>query len=55
MVSRESHKSVVREEASQQSFDTDNVEVREGKDYSCKPAYLVITNTIDAQTKSEQR
>ena len=55
VLSCESHKSVVREEASQQSFDTDNVEVREGKDYSCKPAHLVITNTIDAQTKSEQR
>ena len=45
--------SVVREEASQQGFDINNVEVREGEDYSCKQAHLVITNTIDAETKSE--
>ena len=44
---------MVREEASQQSFDINNVEVREGEGYSCKPAHLVITNTIDAETKSE--
>ena len=44
---------MVREEASQQGFDINNVEVREGEDYSCKPAHLVITNTIDAETKSE--
>ena len=49
----ESYKSMVREEASQQGFNTDNVEVREGEDYSCKPVHLVITNTVDAQTKSE--
>ena len=45
--------SVVRKEASQQGFDINNVEVREGEDYFCKPAHLVITNTIDAETKSE--
>ena len=44
---------MVREEASQQSFDINNVEVREGEDCSCKPALLVITNVIDAETKSE--
>ena len=44
---------MVREEASQQGFDINNVEVREGEDYSCKPAHLVITNTINAETKSE--
>ena len=53
MLSCDSYKSVVREEASQQGFDINNVEVREGEDYSCKPAHLVITNTIDAETKSE--
>ena len=52
-MSRESYKNVVREEASQQSFDINNVEVREGEDCSCKPALLVITNVIDAETKSE--
>ena len=44
---------MVREEASQQVFDINNVEVREGEDYFCKPAHLVITNKIDAETKSE--
>ena len=44
---------MIREEASQQGFDINYVEVREGEDYSCKPANLVITNTIDAETKSE--
>ena len=44
---------MIREEASQQGFDTNYVEVREGEDYSCKRANLVITNTIDAETKSE--
>ena len=34
-------------------FDVNNVEIREGEDYSCMPAHLVITNVIDAQTKSE--
>ena len=53
MLSRDSYKSVVREEASQQGFDINNVEVREGEDYFCKSAHLVITNTIDAETKSE--
>ena len=53
MLSRDSYKSVVREEASQQGFDINNVEVREGEDYFCKPAHFVITNTNDAETKSE--
>ena len=44
---------MVREEASQQGFDINKVEVVEGEDYSCKPAHLVITNVIDAETKSE--
>ena len=35
-LSRDSYKSVVREEASQQGFDMNNVEVREGEDHSCK-------------------
>ena len=48
-----SYKSVIRDDASQQGFDINNVEVRERKDYSCKPANLVITNAIDAETKSE--
>ena len=52
-LSRDSYKSAVREEASQQGFDINNVEVREGEDHSCKPAHLVITNTINAETKSE--
>ena len=51
-LSRESYKNVVREEASQQGFDINNVEVREGEDYSSKPAHLVITNLIDGETKS---
>ena len=52
-LSRASYKGVVREEASQQDFGINNVEVREGEDNSCKSAYLGITNTIDAETKSE--
>ena len=52
-LSRESYMNVVREEASQLGFDINNVEVREGKDYSCKLAHLVITNVIDDETKSE--
>ena len=40
-------------EASQQGFDINNVDVREGEDYSCKPAHLPVTNTVDAKTKSE--
>ena len=52
-LSRDSYKSAVREEASQRGFDINNVEVREGEDHSCKPAHLVITNTINAETKSE--
>ena len=51
-LSRESYKNVVREEASQQGFDINNVEVREGEDYSSKPAHLVIANLIDGETKS---
>ena len=35
-LSRESQKNVIREEASQQGFDINNVEVRKGEDYSCK-------------------
>ena len=50
-LSRKSYRSVVREEASQHRFDISNVEVREGEDYSCKPGYLVITNTIYVETK----
>ena len=52
-LSRESYKNVFREEASQQGFDINSVEVREGEDYSCKPAHLVITNVIDVEIKSE--
>ena len=52
-LSRESCKNVVREEASQQGFDINYVEVREGEDYSCKTVHLVIANVIDAETKSE--
>ena len=44
---------MVREEASQQGFDINKVEFREGEDYFCKPAHFVITNTNDAETKSE--
>ena len=35
-LSRDLYKSVVREEASQQGFDINNVEVRKGDDHSCK-------------------
>ena len=52
-LSRESYKNVVREEASQQGFDINNVEVRKGEDYSCKPAHLVTTNVIRDETKSK--
>ena len=37
-LSHESCKSVVRQEVSQQGFVINNVEVREGEDYSAKPA-----------------
>ena len=50
-LSRKSYRRVVREEASQHRFDISTVEVREGEDYSCKPGYLVITNTIYVETK----
>ena len=46
-------KRVIGEEASQQGFDINSVEVREDEDYSCKPIHLVITNAIDVKTKSE--
>ena len=52
-LSRGSYKDMNREEASQQVFDINNVEVREVEDYSSKPAHFVITNTINAETKSE--
>ena len=52
-LSHGSYKAVVREEASQQGFDINNVEVREVEDYSSKPAHFVITNTINAERKSE--
>ena len=52
-LSCESYKNVVREGASQQGFDINIVEVREGEDYSCKPVHLVITNVIDDETNSE--
>ena len=52
-LSHGSYKPVVREDASQQGFDINNVEVREGEDYSSKPAHFVITNAINAETKSE--
>ena len=52
-LSPESYKRKVREEASQQGFDINDVEVKEGEEYSCKPAHLVVTNTIDFETKSE--
>ena len=52
-LSHGSYKAVVREEASQQGFDINNVEVREVEDYSSKPAHFVITNTINAETKSK--
>ena len=41
-LSNELYKSVVREEAAQHGFDINNIEVREGEDYSCKPAHLVV-------------
>lgn len=53
VLSHESYKKEVREEASQQGFDIKNVEVRKGENYSCKPAYFVIPNIIDAETKCE--
>ena len=52
-LSRGSYKDMNREEASQQGFDINNVEVREVEDYSSKPAHFVITNTINAETKSK--
>ena len=52
-LSPESYKRKVREEASQQGFDINDVEVKEGEEYSCKPAHLVVTNIIDFETKSE--
>ena len=52
-LSRESYKSVARVEASQQGFNINNVDFREGEDHSCKPAHLLVTNTVDAETKSE--
>ena len=51
---RESYKSVVREKASQQRFDINNVvKDRKGEDYLYKPAHQVITNLIDVINKSE--
>ena len=44
---------MVREEASQQGFDINNIEVREGEDYFYKPAHLIITNVINAEKKCE--
>ena len=52
-LSRGSYKDMNREEASQQGFDINDVEVREVEDYSSKPAHFVITNTINAERKSE--
>ena len=52
-LSRGSYKDMNREDVSQQGFDINNVEVREGEDYSSKPAHFVITNAINAETKSE--
>ena len=52
-LSRGSYKDMNSKEASQQVFDINNVEVREVEDYSSKPAHFVITNTINAETKSE--
>ena len=49
---RESHKNMIREEASQQDFDINNIEFRKGEDYSYKPDHLVITNVINAKTNS---
>ena len=42
---------MVREEASQQGFDINNIEVREGEDYFYKPAHLIITNVINVEKK----
>ena len=52
-LSCESHKNMIREEASQQGFDINNIEFRKGEDYSYKPDHLVITNVINAKTNSE--
>ena len=52
-LSRGSYKDMNSKEASQQVFDINNVEVREVEDYSSKPAHFVITNTINAETKSK--
>ena len=52
-LSHGSYKDMNREEASQQGFDINDVEVREVEDYSSKPAHFVITNTINAERKSE--
>ena len=52
-LSQESYKNEVREEASQQGFDVNNVEVREGENHLCKPAQFVIPNVIDAETRCE--
>ena len=41
---------MIREEASQQGFDINNIEFRKGEDYSYKPDHLVITNVINAKT-----
>ena len=44
---------MIREEASQQGFDINNIEFRKGEDYSYKPDHLVITDVINAKTNSE--
>ena len=52
-LSRESYQHVIKEAAAQRGFTVENVRVREGDDFSCKPAQLIITNTIDVETKEE--
>ena len=50
---RESYENVVCQAPLEQGHEIENVAATEGTDFSCKPAQLVITKSIDCESKKE--
>ena len=52
-LTRESYENVVCQAALEQGYEIENVAATEGTDFSCKPAQLGITKSIDCESKKE--
>lgn len=46
-IARKSHKIAIKDAAKSQGYDIENVSIKEGENYSCKPVQLILTERLD--------